>query len=304
MAESYEKAFRNLKKKLLSERKEVQKRLEGVQKSYNKLLHSKDPRKEIKLPYEKNKVVIYENRLDLLDGKLRFLRPANDADIAYRQRQSNDFADKVSELVPDDLPLRFHGTPIYGAEKIIASGEIVSFQDRLGVNSSQDDAVQIYITSKDSLYITSQGFADLTPNFNLPAGCIFVVTPKDLADEEAGRFMHMSNVYFKDDPDRLVAVISTPENIPSLQTWLSQGGLSPSKAIDFDGFVRDIDRFIDSVEIPYRNISSKMNQLSSDTKPQLKTKPCLDALISGAKKRVEEQTTSLNIPKKEQSLGR
>lgn len=277
--------FQKQKERLLVQRKEVVKGLSSVKKNYKKLLPSNDPHKEIKLQHEKNKVAIFENRLDLIDGELRFLRPSMDEDIAYRIRQNKDFAYKVAQLVPDNIPLRFHGCPIFAAEKIISSGEITSQEDRLGVNVICDDAVQISVTTKDNLYVTTQGFANLTPNFNLPAGCIFVVTPKDLMDEESGRFMQMDNVRFKNVPDRLVAVITTPENLSSIQTWLNNSGFSSAKAIDYDGFVKSIDRFIASVNITYRNIFKENPLEYSQVNLNSVKKQSLDTIISDAQRR-------------------
>ncbi len=284
-----EKLFQEQKAQLLTRRKEVVKGLSSARKRYEKILRSNDSHKEIKLQHEKNKVALFENRLDLIDGELRFLRPGYDEDIAYRVRQNHDFAYKIAHLVPDDIPLRFHGCPIFAAEKIISSGEITSQEDRLGINVICDDAAQISVTTKDNLYITTQGFANLTPNFTLPAGCIFVVTPKDLTDEESGRFMQMDNVRFKNDSDRLVAVISTPENLPSIQAWLTNSGLPSVKATDFDGFVQSIDRFIASVNIPYRNIFKGNYVESTEVNRRSLKKQNLDSIISGAKKRFDAQ---------------
>lgn len=167
----------------------------------------------------------------------------------------------------------------------------MSQEDRLGINEIFDDAVQISVTTKDNLYITTQGFVNLTPNFNLPAGCIFVVTPKDLNDEESGRFMQMDNVRFKNDPDRLVAVISTPENLVSIQTWLNNSGFSSAKAIDYDGFVKSIDRFIASVNITYRNIFKENPLEYSQVNLNSVKKQSLDTIISDAQRRSDAQFT-------------
>lgn len=247
--------FLRQKEHLLANRAAASQKLHDARQSYMEMFRGNDPRKEIKLQYEMNKVRLCENSLELVEDKLKFMRPSREEDIAYRNRQYNEFANKISALVPEDLPLRFHGCPIYAAEKIIQSGEISSSADRLGVGTSYDGAGQISVTSKDNLHITTQGYTDLIGDYSLPAGCVFVLTPNDLADEETGEHQMMDSVSFKSDPSRLVAVISTPENTETIRGWLQNNDLDVQKATDFDGFVGAIDKFIDSVEIPYRNIS-------------------------------------------------
>lgn len=294
MSINLEKQFERQKKQYLSDRKTVMKQLQTAQKAYDRLQRSNDPRKEIKLQYEKNKVSLYQYRLDLIEGKLKFLRLGNEEDASYRLRQYNDFADKVKPLIPQDLPLRFHGCPIDAAEKIIVSGEISSAADRTGIETSFNGTDQISVTTREDLSTTVREYTNLTANYNMPAGCIFVITPKNLDDEISANKQLMHNVNFKDTPDRLVAVISSPENIPELKSWLHQNGCSPQKAIDFDGFVHSIDKIIASVRIPYRNISGKTLSHSLEVNTQTSNKSRLDSLISGAKQRADTQTLSQN----------
>lgn len=294
--------FEKHKKQLLSAREVAIKKLEAAQKTYDKMLADNGPRKEIKLQYERNKVALHENSLSLIENKLKFLRPGNEEDIAYRVRQNSMFAEKVSPLVPDDIPLRFHGCPIYAAEKIIESGEISSSVDRIGVATSYDGVGQISVTNKESINITIQGYTDLTYDYNLPAGCVFVITPQDRADEKSGEHQLMNGVDFKSNPERLVAVISTPENVPVLQSWLSKNGMESEKAIDFDGFIHSIDKVLSSVCMPYRNIIGKPSLQSSEHKNSPQPKMDLDSLILEAKQISEPQTISTHSLGKNTSI--
>lgn len=48
----------------------------------------------------------------------------------------------------------------------------------------------------------------------------------------------IKNVDFKTQPDRLVSVVTTPENIDKVKNWAHLGGVDVSKVMDFDNFVR------------------------------------------------------------------
>lgn len=245
--------LRKRAKLMLSQREQAIKKLNAARQSYEKMLRSHDPRKELKLPYECNKVKLCENSLNLIEGQLNFLRPARTEDIAYRNRQSKNFAEQIGRAVPSTLPLRFHGCPIYAAKEIIRSGCISSSVDRLGVGTSYDGTDQISVTTKDTIGLTLDSYSNLTNNYDLPAGCIFVVTPADPADELLGSHMMMGNVDFLKNHDRLVAVISTPENIPNLQSWLKDRGLFGEKAYDYDSFIASFEKVLASVRMSYGN---------------------------------------------------
>ena len=169
-------------------------------------------------------------------NKLQFIRPANIEDIEYRTRQYKEFSEIIEEFLPDDLPLRFHGCPIYNAKKIIESGEISASSDRVGFNTSYDVTGQISVTTKYSLPITVQSYAGLMGNYNMPAGCIFVVLPKDDNDRESGESLLMGNVNFKEEPSRLYAIITTPENINMVSKWCKENNVDSGKVYDYDSF--------------------------------------------------------------------
>ena len=58
-------------------------------------------------------------------------------------------------------------------------GEISSSVDRVGSSTSYDVSDQVSVTTKNTIETTVQGYAGLTGNYNLPAGCIFVILPQD-----------------------------------------------------------------------------------------------------------------------------
>lgn len=47
----------------------------------------------------------------------------------------------------------------------------------------------------------------------------------------------IKNVNFKENPDRLNAIITTPENIQKVTQWAQKSGIDTKKIVDFDGFI-------------------------------------------------------------------
>ena len=104
--------------------------------------------------------------------------------------------------------------------------------------TSYDSSGQISVTTSDTISTTINGYSGLLDNeYFLPAGCIFVVLPKDEEDAKAGNSMLMGNVNFKESPDRLVAIISTPENMNRIIYWTTENNIDSDKVFTYDGFV-------------------------------------------------------------------
>lgn len=114
--------------------------------------------------------------------------------------------------------MRFHGTPIYYAEQIIKSGNISSTADRYdGYIKSTDMKGEISASNIDTIDRTINYFSDMTSyQRSLPAGCIFALLPRDKEDAEYGHDM-MHSVDFRQNPEQLFGVFTTPENIDQVK---------------------------------------------------------------------------------------
>lgn len=282
--------FRQRKSKLLRKKIEAEKLLDVAIENYNNISKSHSLRKEIKLNNAQNIIYLREKNLNVINTELEYLRPRNEEDMLYRQRQYNEFSDYITQNIPDDLPLRFHGTSIYATKEIIASGEISSPGDRFGVEASYDSPGQIYVNTKDNIFNSVRNFCNLTYDYDLPAGCLFVVTPKDSQDEKTGHNQIMESVYFRNNPDRLVAVISTPENINNIRSWLRESGLPSDKAFTYDGFIKSIEKVKNSVVLPYKN-SQK------ETFNEKKSFSSLESMISNAESRASKNKNVMSHTK-------
>lgn len=150
------------------------------------------------------------------DPSGRFRRDRFNEDIKYRKKVRMVIDMEFQEALGSDCKFLFHGTPIWNAESIIATGEIRSF----------DESGKIYVSTIFNVWFTTKHHADLL-NFDYPAGCIFVLTPKsDLEFKCAMDYNQIEPVDFICDPTRLRAIITTPENIDRVTGWMN---LSPAK---------------------------------------------------------------------------
>lgn len=227
----------NKKRELLLKNKEIfEQKLRIAIEQYEKLKNSDINKKQQRLEISAKNVARRMNALEQIKDQISFLRPSSKEDMEYRLRQYDEFSRKMRVCIPDYLQLRFHGCPIYTAKRIIESGELSSSVDRLGIETSYDVAGQISVTTKNSLETTVQGYAGLNGNYELPAGCIFVLLPKDEFDAEIGQSMLMNNVNIRNEPDRLFAIITTPENYEILREWCKNNNIEEEKIYDYDGF--------------------------------------------------------------------
>lgn len=237
------------KKEILIKNKELaEQRLLFVVEKYKRIEESDVDKKEERLRIARMAIITKKYALQQINEQIEFSRPESEEDIAYRQRQYDEFPNLIKSIVPNDIPLRFHGCPINVAQHILNDGEISSSVDRLGITTSYDVEDQVSVTTKDTIETTVRGYAGLSGNFNMPAGCIFVVLPRDEMDAKAGDSMLMSNVSFKENPERLVSIITSPENLQRVSQWAQEAGIDISKICDYDGFKNLLEKYIETTK--------------------------------------------------------
>ena len=193
---------------------------------------------EINLRTMKIRLKKAEYSLQLWQDKANFIRPEDPQDVMYRCRQYKEFSKLAKEVVPLDLHLCFHGCPITAAKHILEDGALLSSVDRVGFSTSQDGEDQISVTTINDVIITVQDYCSLM-EYELPAGCIFAILPKDENEISTSKnSLLIGNVSFKEHPERLYAIITTPENIERVTEWAKKSGVDSSKICDFDGFIQ------------------------------------------------------------------
>ncbi|MBQ9795914.1 MAG: hypothetical protein IJW36_03040 [Clostridia bacterium] len=174
------------------------------------------------------------------DETNKFLRPINAEDVRYRRIKRMKFEDELKNVLDENCELCFHGTTIWNTEKIISSGNISAEIDRF---KEKEDALQtagkIYVSTMQNLWFTVQHHADLL-NFKYPAGCIFVISPTDEEEINSSRKNNLiNNVDFIVNPNRLKAIITTPENIEMVKEWMHNSKIECDENIvmDYDAFI-------------------------------------------------------------------
>lgn len=172
----------------------------------------------------------------------KFIRENSVEDIEYRTNSLPAFPERLKALLSDDVCVGFHGTPIYFAEEILKSGKISSTADRFdGYDKSTDGSGQISVSDIHSLSRTVNFFLDVSAYQRcLPCGCLFVLNTEGQTEtQRAGSLM--DSVDFYKNPEKLLAVISTPENMENLKGWLHDAGLTSDLAFTFDDFVKELE---------------------------------------------------------------
>lgn len=208
--------------------------IETLERELEFLSSTKSPNSKYRIDTLRRQIFERRYFIYILSKEMEYLRPSSAEDANYRVDVYNEFAEAVKETIPDDIPFRFHGTPIYFAKEILKSGEISCSEDRLGYSTSHDLKGHISVTTKETIVTTIGSYINIT-DFSMPAGCIFVLLPS----EEDGRLIsdQMKKVDFKRNPDVLVAIITTPENLPRLKSWCTKYQIDASKLCDFKSFV-------------------------------------------------------------------
>ena len=183
----------------------------------------------------RNTIKLRQDRLQKLKKTMKIIRPRDEKDMQYRFSVYNGFADRLESVLPEENDLCFHGTSLIAAQEIISSGKIKGKKYFCDENDKPDK--MFYVTTSSSLYISMQGYLNLHEDL-IPAGVLFVIKATNEEEYElAERSLVMKEFYLKDNPDKLIGMISTPENIPVLKKWCRKCGISEDKVFDFGTFM-------------------------------------------------------------------
>lgn len=182
----------------------------------------------------------------------KFLRPEDKDDVRYRKLKKMNFESELKNVLPEDCNLCFHGTTIWNAEKILESGEISSRMDREGYDSELTNSPSVIsVTTLNNVWFTIKNFADLH-NYKYPAGCIFVLEASQEELVSARERNEIPNVDLIDSPDKLRAIITTPENIDRVRLWLQESPINCS-----EGVVMDYDEVLEYFSSQYSKVIDK-----------------------------------------------
>ena len=233
--EEYQKKIINL-----SSLEEKQKQnLEKAKQRYEEIKNNPNiDKKELRLNIALKGVLRASRVLERTLEERLYLRIGNDE----VEKEKNDIYENFTRELRNnnnlDPDLCFHGCrDIATVLKIIESGELSSSSDRLGYETSYDVEDQVSVTTLESLDITIQGYTGLNNSSSSRAGAVFVVTPKNEDEIESSRRLLIGNVDFKNNPDRLVSIITTKENKPLLVEACTLSGIDVSKVYTFSEYL-------------------------------------------------------------------
>ena len=198
--------------------------LNNLKTYYNSYLNAEESKK-------KDWLYAYNEQIK----QIEFMRPNTNEEIEERNRIANTFSENLLEIVGNNSRLRFHGSPIYFARDIIKTKSISGTADRYdGYIKSTDIKGEFSASTIESLSRTINYFTDFASyNRCLPCGVLFVLKEKE-GDEEIRKYSTMQNVNFDANPEQLVSIISTEENINSLIKWCNEVGLDSSIVQSYD----------------------------------------------------------------------
>ena len=202
---------------------------------------SKDEIDEDEIEDLKRKISNLIDSISINQGKLNNLRDVNVDDQEKRKDIYLNYSSKVKEVIPDSIPLVFHGNNNIGiVEQIIESGGLFTPDERN--ISYKSFASQIDVTWKSNIQ-TSLEFAEPGLDSYLPYVAIFVFMPKEEEYQNVLNTKDSSEVFggvqsidFKKD-DRLYAIITTDENIDKLKKCAKENGINENLIMTHDLFL-------------------------------------------------------------------
>lgn len=194
-------------------------------------------------------IEIYQKRVNNSLQRLRqyhslieFMREPNYEDALEREIIMTKFPKMVRETIPNNVPIVFHGNRNIGTIlEIIKTGGLFTPEQR-GV-SETSFATQIDVAYKNNISV-SCSFAEAGIDSFMPYGAIFAFFPlsseveKVLATGENSEVYNgVAGVNFRDDPNRLVGIITTEENKERIQVWCREYQWNEQKVFTHEEFI-------------------------------------------------------------------
>lgn len=227
-------------------------------------------------------------RINELESQLAYMREDIPEDLVERTEVIQSFSKKVAEIIPDGVPMLFHGNnDIATVYEIIKSGGLKTPEER-GVDF-RSFATQIDAANKYDIHVPVE-FAEPGIQSARPYGAIFVFYPKeDEIEKGLGNFGSevpegVQSIDFKEDDDRFIGVITTEENKERIQKWLKEFGMNGEKVFTHSEFIEMCkDRFQNRELTNGQKLGKQVVEEMSDT-----------ILIDETERAIESQERSLN----------
>ena len=236
-----------------------------------------------------------KRRINELENQLSYMREDIPEDLEERKKIRQSFSKQVAEIIPDGIPMVFHGNnDIATIYEILKSGGLKTPEER-GVDF-KSFATQIDVANKHDIHVPVE-FADPGIDSARPYGAIFAFYPKkdeiykgleNFGSEVPGG---VQSIDFKEDDDRFVGIITTEENKERIQKWLQEFGMDYKKIFTHLEFIEMCkDRFKDSQLTNGQKLGKQVVDEISDT-----------ILIDETERTIESQERDLDKTKENQA---
>ena len=236
-----------------------------------------------------------KRRINELENQLSYMREDIPEDLEERKRIRQSFSKQVAEIIPDGIPMVFHGNnDIAAIYEILKTGGLKTPEER-GVDF-KSFAIQIAVANKYDIHVPVE-FADPGIDSARPYGAIFAFYPKEdeiykglenFGSEVPGG---VQSIDFKEDDDRFVGIITTEENKERIQKWLQEFGMDYKKIFTHLEFIEMCkDRFKDSQLTNGQKLGKQVIDEISDT-----------ILIDKTERTIESQERDLDKTKENQA---
>lgn len=236
-----------------------------------------------------------KRRINELENQLSYMREDIPEDLEERKRIRQSFSKQVAEIIPDGIPMVFHGNnDIAAIYEILKTGGLKTPEER-GVDF-KSFAVQIAVANKYDIHVPVE-FADPGIDSARPYGAIFAFYPKkdeiykgleNFGSEVPGG---VQSIDFKEDDDRFVGIITTEENKERIQKWLQEFGMDYKKIFTHLEFIEMCkDRFKDNQLTNGQKLGKQVVDEISDT-----------ILIDETERTIESQERDLDKTKENQA---
>ena len=237
-----------------------------------------------------------KRRINELENQLSYMREDIPEDLEERKKIRQSFSQQVAEIIPDGVPMVFHGNnDIATIYEILKSGGLKTPEER-GVDF-KSFATQIDVANKYDIHVPIE-FADPGIESARPYGAIFAFYPKkdeiykgleNFGSEVPGG---VQSIDFKEDDERFVGVITTEENKGRIQKWLQEFGMDDKKIFTHSEFIEMCkDRFKDSQLTNGQKLGEQVIKELSNT-----------ILIDETERTIESQERNLDKTKGTQEL--
>lgn len=206
--------------------------LECLKESKEQLLNAQKNNNTSSVEFLNGRIASILNNINRVKNRLSCMRLNNEDDLKERNGIMTNFPKLVNEIIPNSIPIVFHGNNnIETVKQIISSGGLYSPKER--VTTFESTETQIYVTYKSNIKVSCE-YANSSINVFMPYGAIFVFYPKEHEYEivletgdEREVFGGVESVNFSED--RFVGIITTIENLKELKKCMKENNLDPNK---------------------------------------------------------------------------